>query len=51
MSIWQLYKPLTPQSGKSSGLQPEVEKGNASSGAASYAQKLKKKLKGLDRGT
>ena len=28
---WQLYKPLTPQSGQSSKAQPEVEKGNASS--------------------
>jgi len=24
---WELYKPLTPQSGQSSGIQPEIEKG------------------------
>ena len=47
---WQLYKSLTPQSGQSSGAQPKVEKGNASSGVASYAQQLRKKLKGPDGG-
>ena len=47
---WELHKPLTPQSGQSSGIQPEIEKGNASSAAASYAQQLRKKLKGLDGG-
>jgi len=30
---WQLYKPLAPQRGRSSGAQPEVEKTIASSGA------------------
>ena len=29
---WQLYKPLTPQSGQSSGAQSEVESRNACSG-------------------
>jgi len=47
---WQLYKPITPQSGQSSGAQPEVEKGNTSSGATSYAQELRKKLQGPDGG-
>ena len=47
---WQLYKPLTPQSGQSSEAQYEVEKGIASSGATSYAQQLIKKLKGPDEG-
>ena len=45
-----MYKPLTPQRGQSSGTQPEIEKGNASSAAASYAQQLRKKLKGSDGG-
>ena len=40
-----LYKPLTPQGKQSSGAKPEVEKANASSGAAFYAQELRKKLK------
>ena len=47
---WQLYKPLTPQSGQSSGAQPEVDKGTASSGVASYTQQLRNKLKGPDGG-
>ena len=47
---WKLYKPWTPQSGQSSGKQPEVDKGNASSGVVSYAQQLRKKLKGSDGG-
>ena len=50
IEYWQLYKPLAPQNGQSSGAQPEVEKGNASSRAASYAQQLRKKLKGSDGG-
>ena len=45
-----MYKSLAPQSGQSSGPRPEVEKGNASSGAVSYAQQLRKKLKGPDGG-
>jgi len=47
---WQLYKPLTPQSGQSSRVQPEVERSSASGGADSYAQELRKKLKGPDGG-
>ena len=50
MSIGKLYKPSASQSGQSSGAQPKVEKGNASSGAAYYAQQLIKKLKGPDGG-
>jgi len=34
---WQLYKPLTRQTGQTSGAQPEVESDSASSVAASYA--------------
>jgi len=41
---------LAPQSGQSSRAQPKVKKGNASNGAASYAQQLRRKLKGLDGG-
>ena len=47
---WELYKPLTPQSGQSSGTQAKVKSGSVSSGAASYAQELKRKLKGPDGG-
>ena len=47
---WQLYKPLTSQSGQNSGAQVEVESGSKSSGAISYAQELRKKLKGPDGG-
>jgi len=42
---------LTPQSGKSSGAQVEVESSSVSNGAISYAQELGKKLKGPDGGT
>jgi len=35
---WQLYQPLNSQSGQSSGTPIEVESGNASHGAMSYAQ-------------
>ena len=41
---------MSPQSGQSSGTQPEGEKGKTSSGAASYAQELRKKLKGPNGG-
>ena len=45
-----MYKPLTSQSGQSNEAQFEVESSNASSGAASHAQELGKKLKGPDEG-
>ena len=35
---------------ENSGPQPEVESGNASTGVASYAQELRKRLKGSDGG-
>ena len=41
---------MTPQSGQSSEAQPEVKSDSASSGVASYAQELRKKLKWLDEG-
>ena len=41
---------MTLQSRQSDGEQPEVEKGNSSSGVASYAQELIKKLNGPDVG-
>ena len=47
---WQLYKPLTSQSGQNSGVQVEVQSGSISNGAISYAQELRKKLKGPDGG-
>ena len=46
---WQLYKPLTTQSGQSSG-PVQIEKGKPSYGATSYAQQLRKKLKGSEGG-
>jgi len=45
-----LYKPLSSQSEQSSGAPIEVKSSNASSEAMSYAQELKKKLKGPDGG-
>ena len=47
---WELYKPLSSPSGQSSGTPIEVESSNASNGATSYAQELRKKLKGADGG-
>ena len=45
-----LYRPLSSQSGQSIGVPIKVESSNASHGAASYAQELRKKLKGADGG-
>ena len=45
---WQLYKPLSTQSGQSTG-PVQIEKGKTSS-AATYAQQLRKKLKGPEGG-
>jgi len=47
---WQLYKPLSSQSGQSSGAPIDVESSNASHRVVFYAQELKKKLKGVDGG-
>ena len=45
-----MYQPLNSQSGQSSGTPIEVESSNVSHGAMSYAQELRKKLKGADGG-
>jgi len=47
---WGFYKPLSSQSGQSSGTPIEVVSSNASNGATSYAQELRKQLKGVDGG-
>ena len=47
-----MYQPLNSQSGQSSGTPIEIDSSNAnaSHGAMSYAQQLRKKLKGVDDG-
>ena len=50
---WQLYQPLNCQSGQNSGTPIEVDSTNDSAshgGTMSYAQQLRKKLKGADGG-
>ena len=43
-----MYKPLSSQTGQSSGTSIKVKSSNASNGVVSYAQELRNKLNGVD---